>query len=137
MTCSRTLQRSLPTPPNSSLLAMPSEKPSSPAIRTCASAAAARLPRRDFETVREFEFAIRQALQGVSEDALTAFDNTFEMARTVAKRWVLSIRMWRCKPSTAWRVKSLTQAILSAEVFIGLCWRIAPRWAAVFFTSEG
>ena len=37
--------------------------------------------RRDFETVREFEFAIRQALQGVSEDALTALDNTFEMAR--------------------------------------------------------
>ena len=30
--------------------------------------------RRDFETVREFEFAIRQALQGVSEDALTALD---------------------------------------------------------------
>ena len=37
--------------------------------------------RRDFETVREFEFAIRQALGGVSEDALTALDNTFEMAR--------------------------------------------------------
>ena len=37
--------------------------------------------RRDFETVREFEFAIRQALQGISEDALTALDNTFEMAR--------------------------------------------------------
>ena len=37
--------------------------------------------RRDFETVREFEFAIRQAMQGVSEDALTALDNTFEMAR--------------------------------------------------------
>jgi hypothetical protein len=37
--------------------------------------------RRDFETVREFEFAIRQALQGVSDDALTALDNTFEMAR--------------------------------------------------------
>ena len=37
--------------------------------------------RRDFETVREFEFAIRQALSGVSEDALTALDNTFEMAR--------------------------------------------------------
>ena len=37
--------------------------------------------RRDFETVREFEFAIRQALHGVSEDALTALDNTFEMAR--------------------------------------------------------
>jgi hypothetical protein len=37
--------------------------------------------RRDFETVREFEFAVRQALQGVSEDALTALDNTFEMAR--------------------------------------------------------
>ncbi len=37
--------------------------------------------RRDFETVREFEFAIRQALQGVSEEALTALDNTFEMAR--------------------------------------------------------
>ena len=37
--------------------------------------------RRDFETVREFEFAIRQALQGVSAAALTALDNTFEMAR--------------------------------------------------------
>jgi len=37
--------------------------------------------RRDFETVREFEFAIRQALHGVSDDALTALDNTFEMAR--------------------------------------------------------
>ena len=37
--------------------------------------------RRDFETVREFEFAVRQALQGVSEEALTALDNTFEMAR--------------------------------------------------------
>ena len=37
--------------------------------------------RRDFETVREFEFAIRQALEGVSEAALTALDNTFEMAR--------------------------------------------------------
>ena len=37
--------------------------------------------RRDFETVREFEFAIRQALNGISEDALTALDNTFEMAR--------------------------------------------------------
>jgi hypothetical protein len=37
--------------------------------------------RRDFETVREFEFAIRQALEGVSEEALTALDNTFEMAR--------------------------------------------------------
>ena len=31
--------------------------------------------------MREFEFAVRQALQGVSEDALTALDNTFEMAR--------------------------------------------------------
>ena len=37
--------------------------------------------RRDHETVREFEFAIRQAMGGISEEALTALDNTFEMAR--------------------------------------------------------
>jgi len=37
--------------------------------------------RRDHETVREFEFAIRQAMGGLSEEALTALDNTFEMAR--------------------------------------------------------
>ncbi len=37
--------------------------------------------RRDFETVREFEVAIRQAMPGISNDALIALDNTFEMAR--------------------------------------------------------
>jgi len=37
--------------------------------------------RRDFETVREFEVAIRQAMPGISNDALVALDNTFEMAR--------------------------------------------------------
>ena len=37
--------------------------------------------RRDFETVREFEVAIRQAMPGISNDALVAMDNTFEMAR--------------------------------------------------------
>jgi hypothetical protein len=37
--------------------------------------------RRDFETVREFEVAIRQAMPGISNDALVALDNTFEIAR--------------------------------------------------------
>jgi hypothetical protein len=37
--------------------------------------------RRDFETVREYEAAIRQALPGVSEEALVALDNVFEQAR--------------------------------------------------------
>ncbi|DAC27260.1 MAG TPA: hypothetical protein D7H99_05020 [Candidatus Poseidoniales archaeon] len=37
--------------------------------------------RRDFETVREFEVAIRQAMPQISDDALTALDNMFEMAR--------------------------------------------------------
>ena len=37
--------------------------------------------RRDFETVREFEMAIRQAMPQISEDALTALDNMFEQAR--------------------------------------------------------
>ncbi len=37
--------------------------------------------RHDFETVREFEAAIRQALPAVSEEALVALDNVFEQAR--------------------------------------------------------
>jgi len=37
--------------------------------------------RRDFETVREFEVAIRQAMPEISDDALLALDNMFEMAR--------------------------------------------------------
>jgi hypothetical protein len=37
--------------------------------------------RRDFETVREFEVAIRQAMPEISDDALSAIDNMFEMAR--------------------------------------------------------
>jgi len=37
--------------------------------------------RRDFETVREFEVAIRQAMPQISDDALLALDNMFEMAR--------------------------------------------------------
>ena len=37
--------------------------------------------RRDFETVREFEMAIRSALPQLSEDALNALDNVFEEAR--------------------------------------------------------
>jgi hypothetical protein len=37
--------------------------------------------RRDFETVREFEMAIRQAMPQISEDALVALDNMFEQAR--------------------------------------------------------
>ena len=36
--------------------------------------------RRDFETVREFEMAIRRAMP-ISEEALTAIDNMFEIAR--------------------------------------------------------
>lgn len=36
--------------------------------------------RRDFETVREFEVAIRKAMP-ISEEALTALDNMFEIAR--------------------------------------------------------
>ncbi|MDP6899727.1 MAG: transglutaminase domain-containing protein [Candidatus Thalassarchaeaceae archaeon] len=36
--------------------------------------------RRDFETVREFEMAIRKAMP-ISEEALTALDNMFEIAR--------------------------------------------------------
>jgi hypothetical protein len=39
------------------------------------------LLRRDFETVREFEVAIRQATPGISDDALESLDNMFEMAR--------------------------------------------------------
>ncbi|MEE3082555.1 MAG: transglutaminase domain-containing protein [Candidatus Thermoplasmatota archaeon] len=38
------------------------------------------LLRRDFETVREFEMAIRKAMP-ISEDSLTALDNMFEVAR--------------------------------------------------------
>ncbi|MDP6869443.1 MAG: transglutaminase domain-containing protein [Candidatus Poseidoniaceae archaeon] len=37
--------------------------------------------RRDFETVREFEMAIRQALPQISEESLTALDSVFEEAR--------------------------------------------------------
>lgn len=37
--------------------------------------------RRDFETVREFEAAIRQAMPAVSEEALVGLDNVFEQAR--------------------------------------------------------
>ena len=37
--------------------------------------------RRDFETVREFEMAIRAALPQLSENALSALDNVFEEAR--------------------------------------------------------
>ena len=39
------------------------------------------LLRRDFETVREFEVAIRQATPGISDEALESLDNMFEMAR--------------------------------------------------------
>ncbi|MDE0708507.1 MAG: hypothetical protein OSB33_06110, partial [Candidatus Poseidoniales archaeon] len=37
--------------------------------------------RRDFETVREFEMAIRKAMPTLSDEALTALDNMFEIAR--------------------------------------------------------
>lgn len=37
--------------------------------------------RRDFETVREFEMAIRQAMPQISEESLLALDNMFEQAR--------------------------------------------------------
>ena len=37
--------------------------------------------RRDFETVREFEMAIRAALPDISEEALTSLDGVFEEAR--------------------------------------------------------
>ena len=37
--------------------------------------------RRDFETVREFEMAIRKALPGISEEALVGLDSIFEEAR--------------------------------------------------------
>ncbi|MGY8698720.1 MAG: DUF4129 domain-containing protein [Candidatus Poseidoniales archaeon] len=37
--------------------------------------------RRDFETVREFEMAIRQAMPQISDEALLALDNMFEQAR--------------------------------------------------------
>ena len=37
--------------------------------------------RRDFETVREFEMAIRQAMPQLSEESLLALDNMFEQAR--------------------------------------------------------
>ena len=39
------------------------------------------LLRRDFESVREVEVAIRQATPGISDDALQSLDNMFEMAR--------------------------------------------------------
>ena len=39
-----------------------------------------RFLRRDFETVREFEMAIRKALP-INEDALVALDSVFEEAR--------------------------------------------------------
>ena len=41
--------------------------------------------RRDFETVREFEMAIRKALQ-ISEQALIALDRIFEEARYSSHR---------------------------------------------------
>ena len=47
----------------------------------CASLQTRGLLRRDFETVREFEVAIRQATPGISDDSLQALDNMFEMAR--------------------------------------------------------
>ena len=37
--------------------------------------------RRDFETVREFEMAIRAALPNLSDEALSSLDNVFEEAR--------------------------------------------------------
>jgi len=37
--------------------------------------------RRDFETVREFEMAIRKAMPTISDEALTSLDNMFEIAR--------------------------------------------------------
>ena len=37
--------------------------------------------RRDFETVREFEMAIRTALPNISEESLSSLDNVFEEAR--------------------------------------------------------
>ena len=37
--------------------------------------------RRDFETVREFEMAIRKAMPNISDAALTELDNMFEIAR--------------------------------------------------------
>ncbi|MEE2758943.1 MAG: transglutaminase domain-containing protein [Candidatus Thermoplasmatota archaeon] len=37
--------------------------------------------RRDFETVREFEMAIRKAMPTISDESLTALDNMFEVAR--------------------------------------------------------
>ncbi|MBJ84064.1 MAG: hypothetical protein CMB52_00915 [Euryarchaeota archaeon] len=37
--------------------------------------------RRDFETVREFEMAIRKAMPTISDESLTALDNMFEIAR--------------------------------------------------------
>ena len=37
--------------------------------------------RRDFETVREFEMAIRAALPQISDESLSALDSVFEEAR--------------------------------------------------------
>ena len=47
----------------------------------CGSLQSRGLLRRDFETVREFEVAIRQATPGISDDSLQSLDNMFEMAR--------------------------------------------------------
>jgi hypothetical protein len=47
----------------------------------CATLQTRGLLRRDFETVREFEVAIRQATPGISDEALESLDNMFEMAR--------------------------------------------------------
>ena len=47
----------------------------------CSSLQTRGLLRRDFETVREFEVAIRQATPGLSDESLQALDNMFEMAR--------------------------------------------------------
>jgi hypothetical protein len=43
----------------------------------CASLQSRGLLRRDFETVREFEVAIRQATPGISDESLQALDNMF------------------------------------------------------------
>ena len=61
----------------------------SPAIRTsvvcCSSVASSAVISRPSGN---FDSAIRQALQGVSEDALTALDNTSKWLATAVKRWV-------------------------------------------------
>ena len=46
----------------------------------CSSLQTRGLLRRDFETVRELEMAIRQAMPQISEESLLALDNMFEQA---------------------------------------------------------